>query len=177
MMSQRRVVDIIRAAADAIISRDSEASRAWLESIDEAALSAERQRLRAAARATAIASKKGAPATDRTVVQLAGSRNLSESLRAQAFFRDGFVCRLSHCRRLTIVPPVLRLLDAAHHDILRYDPNWNGTHDLFWLYMASGEHVRPWSLGGSSDVGENVATTCYWCNQLKSARENQGLGW
>lgn len=164
------VLQNVRAAAASIIEGERVRSRSYLMSIDERQLDLEmrREEGRALSEAERVGERQGA-----RIVAPLGSHGLRPSKLAPIFRRDEFTCRFEHCRRATVAPPVLRLLDAAHHEILRYDPHWKGSHCLFWLYSATGKQVAD----VPTSTNPVVVTACYWCHQTKPTPADPSLGW
>lgn len=162
---------IVAEAVDALIAGDIRGGERLLRSLDAPSLQAEMERARAGARPSAMAS----PATVSLVPQ--GARTPPPAIQVPMFRRDGYSCRYDHCQRKTILPPVFRALSLQYSDLLKWNKNWRGTHPVVWLYTTSVEHIIPWAESRSSHPEDNLITTCYWCNQIKSRRRRQELGW
>jgi hypothetical protein len=165
------VPEVVAEAVRALLSGAERAGRRLLLSLDEKVLEAEKERARLAIRVAAT-TQLGAM----TLVPH-GGRTPPPKVQMRLFANDGYVCRYQHCQRKTIIPPVFRALSVAYPRILRWNKNWRGTHPVVWLYTSSVEHVIPWSLSRSSHMEENLITTCYWDNQLKSKRRHEDIGW
>jgi hypothetical protein len=170
-----QVTQIVAEAVAALIGGDPEAGERILTSIDAFALARQKAREKDAAR---VAARLSAARTA-TTVSLAphGVRNPPPAIQFPMFVRDGFSCRYGHCQRRTIIPPVFRALSLRYPDVIRWNKNWRDTHPVVWLYTASVEHIVPWTVSRSSHPETNLITTCYWCNQVKSTRRKQDLGW
>lgn len=165
------VPQIVGEAVAALISGDVEVGERMLRSLDVSALDREKEAARSAARLAA--------ATSPGIVSLGphGIRTPSPAIQFLMFLRDGFTCRYRHCQRKTIIPPIFRALSLRYPDLIQWNKNWRGTHPVVWLYSASVEHVVPWVSSRSSHPDTNLITTCYWCNQIKSKRRREDLGW
>lgn len=74
--------------------------------------------------------------------------------------------------------PVLRLVSELYPRLFPYHPNWKmtETHVAYWRDTASCDHIKPVARGGSSNM-DNLATTCYRCNDTKSNWLLAELGW
>jgi hypothetical protein len=165
------VTQIVAEAVAALIGGDIKAGEQILGSLDALALDREKEAARAAAVPSAI--------TSPNIVSLVphGARTPPLSIQVPMFLRDGFTCRYSHCQRKTIIPPIFRALSLQYPDLIRWNKNWRNTHPVVWLHTARVEHVVPWAYSSSSHPDTNLITTCYWCNQIKSKRQKQDLGW
>lgn len=103
-------------------------------------------------------------------------RGIPLHTQALVFARDHYVC--SYCGKLTICPPALRYLSEYFPDLVPYHPHgkWDLTHPLYWEAYASCDHLVPLARGGSENV-ENLVTSCYKCNTIKSSWLLDELGW
>jgi len=169
------VIQIVGEAVAALLSGDTEASERLLRSLDVSALEREKEDAKNFVR---IASKPSTVVNSSTVrLDPHGNRTPPPSIQIEMFRRDGFTCRYKHCQRKTFIPPLFRALSLQYPDLIRWHKNWRGTHPLVWLYTASVEHIVPWADSRSSNPEINLITTCFWCNQIKSRRRKEELGW
>jgi 5-methylcytosine-specific restriction endonuclease McrA len=98
------------------------------------------------------------------------------SAKAAVFVRDSFTC--SYCGRRTIPPDILKLLSVRFGDTFGYQKNWKPpTHRSYWDISTSVDHVVPVSAGGDWRQLTNLATACYRCQEQKSNRSLEDLGW
>jgi 5-methylcytosine-specific restriction endonuclease McrA len=170
-MSEDPVPQLIASAVDSVIAGDLPAAELALQSIDRAELAAARKR--AMDLVSAPEARRKYPA-----VQTVPARrtNVATLVVTRAFERDHFTCR--YCGRRTIHVDVLKLLSRALPRILPYDPGWKPVEDLivFWTHCASIEHHVPLARGGGND-SQNIVTSCYQCNDVKSYYLAEELGW
>src|SRR5207244_3125993 len=63
-------------------------------------------------------------------------------------------------------------------DVWRLTPNWRPVEQnaILWTWSTSLEHLVPFPYGGTSDPS-NLVTACYQCNDIKSDRLIEDLGW
>lgn len=103
-------------------------------------------------------------------------KTIPYSVQVLVFARDRYTCR--YCGRATVCPPALRYLSIHFPKILPFHPHgkWELTHPLYWDILASCDHVLPVSRGGTGDI-QNLVTTCYRCNTIKSTFLLEELGW
>lgn len=170
-MSEDPVPQLIATAVDSVIAGDFPAAERAVQSIDRAAIAAARKR--AMDLVWAPEARRKYPA-----VQTVPARrtNVAALVVNRAFERDHFTCR--YCGRRTIHVDVLKLLSRALPQILPYDPGWKPVEDLivFWTHCASIEHHVPLARGGGND-SQNIVTSCYQCNDVKSYYLAEELGW
>jgi 5-methylcytosine-specific restriction endonuclease McrA len=96
--------------------------------------------------------------------------------QAGVFARDSYIC--GYCGRKTICPPALRYLSWHFPDLIPYHPHgkWELTHPLYWTAYASCDHIIPVARGGTGEI-DNLLTSCYKCNTMKSTWLLEELGW
>jgi 5-methylcytosine-specific restriction endonuclease McrA len=83
------------------------------------------------------------------------------------FARDSYTCR--YCERLTIAPPILRVVSHVFPEVFRFNPNWktSETDAAYFVLSTSSDHVLPVTRGGTDDP-DNLVTACWKCNGMKS---------
>src|SRR5262249_8418843 len=178
------VPDLVRRAAERVLSGDCDGARSALSSIDYERLVSDRdlalrkRRARLARVEFWQQNPPYEPGPHRRVAQKHRRRNPPKAIRLATFERDHFVCRYSHCRKRTIHIPVLRMLSALFPDIIPYNSNWRPLEDciLYWTYSASLEHKTSLPHGGTSNP-DNLITACYACNDIKNMIRAGDLGW
>jgi len=96
--------------------------------------------------------------------------------RLEVFRRDNYTCR--YCGKKTVFLGVLRLLSSLLPNEFPYHDRWrmSKSHPAYWNITASIDHVFPVARGGDNDFN-NLATTCYKCNSIKSSWSVEELGW
>ena len=96
--------------------------------------------------------------------------------QAVVFARDKYRC--SYCARETVCPPALRYVSYYFPALVPYHPHgkWDKTHPLYWEAYASCDHIVPVARGGTSSL-DNLATSCYKCNTIKSSWLLSELRW
>lgn len=167
-------MDLVREAAQFVISDDLAAARATLKRINTEGLEEER---REAHRLVRERLAEGNWATPKTRSQQ--GRNPGSAVRLAVFKRDGYICRYVHCGRRTIDDGLLRLLSTVLPEDLPRHPNWKlgSVHPIYWTHTASLEHVVAWSTEGSNDVEGNLVTACSCCQYAKNYYGLELLGW
>lgn len=167
------VTDLLHAAVTALIAGHMPEAERALRAVDQSALFALRQEVRARVRQrTADAPKYSLP--------LSGAKRQGTKLTdvRATFARDHYICRYSHCARPTVRLDVLKMLSAAFPAVLPYHSNWRPVeqHILYWTYSTSLEHYTSFPAGGTS-AADNLLTACYLCNDAKNYLPADWLGW
>jgi hypothetical protein len=95
---------------------------------------------------------------------------------ASVYVGDRFTC--CYCGRRTIPPTILRLVSGRLPASFGWQKNWRlaVTHRFYWDLSSSLDHIKPVAHCGTDELS-NLATACYRCQEKKSNRTPDELGW
>lgn len=95
------------------------------------------------------------------------ARTLSNSLRAEVFFRDNFIC--TACGLKTVPRNILVAFHDLYPEAIPYHPNYKRghIHPVFWALAPEADHRVAHSKGGTNTL-DNLTTLHALCNTRKS---------
>ncbi len=101
---------------------------------------------------------------------------ISNLKKLDVFYRDSFKCR--YCGKETIFAGTLMVISRFIPEEFPYHPHWkwNATHPAFWELASSCDHILPKARGGGDEIN-NLVTSCYQCNSIKSNWTLEELRW
>lgn len=93
--------------------------------------------------------------------------NIPIQKQLDVFYRDHFTCR--YCGKRTVYQSMLRFISYKYPAEFPHHPNWkwDETHPTYYELATSCDHKKPVDCGGDNDI-ENLVTSCYKCNSMKS---------
>lgn len=103
-------------------------------------------------------------------------RHYTKKQLCTLFLRDGYIDRYSGQKLL--FPGLIRILSLELPNVFRYNQNWqlSKTHQIYYNYFPTLDHLVPLSRGGS-DSQFNWVTTSMMRNSAKSNWTIEELNW
>ena len=97
-----------------------------------------------------------------------------EKLAAEVFKRDGYRCRYC-CFRIVPMMVLKAFSKAVGRDAFRMSGKNLERHGMVFACRGIADHVRPWNLGGRTDM-DNLVSACWSCNYGKSGYTLEQIG-